>query len=247
MKTNFDSALEHVLILEGGWIDHSSNPEGATMKGVSLMTFRRFYGPHKTKQNLKDITYDQLSQIYHTCFWDKCRCDDLPTGIDYLVFDAAVQSGPVKSIGWLQVSVGVDNDDGMGGPTISKVITHDPIQVIDLTCNQRLAFLRSLSTWHDFKKGWKRRVESVRASAVRMVQESVNGSSSTSAAFNYPIIKLSDSGPWVEKIQKHLGIADNGVFDNQTLDALILWQKNHGLEPDGIAGRNTYRVMGLVG
>ncbi len=41
MKRNFKKALKHVLVHEGGWADHPKDPGGATMKGVTLATYRR--------------------------------------------------------------------------------------------------------------------------------------------------------------------------------------------------------------
>ena len=52
MKKNFKSALEHVLVHEGGWADHPEDPGGATMKGVTLITFRRHFGEKKTFEML---------------------------------------------------------------------------------------------------------------------------------------------------------------------------------------------------
>lgn len=34
---------------------------------------------------------------------------------------------------------------------------------------------------------------------------------------------------------------------NGTEAALRAWQEANGLAPDGIAGRNTYRALGLIG
>lgn len=40
MDRNFQRALSLVLKHEGGWADHPSDPGGATMRGVTLATFR---------------------------------------------------------------------------------------------------------------------------------------------------------------------------------------------------------------
>jgi lysozyme family protein len=43
MKDNFESSQQQVLVHEGGWADHPKDPGGATMKGVTLMTFCRHF------------------------------------------------------------------------------------------------------------------------------------------------------------------------------------------------------------
>jgi len=166
MEINFKSSLQHVLTHEGGWSDNPKDPGGATMKGVTLAVYRGQFGADKGKDDLRNITDQQLEQIYRTGYWGKCRCDQLPAGIDYAVFDAAVNSGPGRSAKWLQAAVGADQDGGIGPATLSKLEGHDPIQVIGLICDSRLAFLRSLSNWSTFGKGWGSRVEGVRITAL---------------------------------------------------------------------------------
>jgi len=46
----------------------------------------------------------------------------------------------------------------------------------------------------------------------------------------------------LRKIGYNPGIID-GVFGSQTLQAVIQFQKNNGLTPDGVIGANTYRVL----
>lgn len=42
MDRNFLRAFALVLRSEGGWSDNPADPGGATMKGVTLATFRRY-------------------------------------------------------------------------------------------------------------------------------------------------------------------------------------------------------------
>ena len=243
MERNFKDSLSHVLIHEGGWSDHPKDPGGATMKGVTLAVFRRHYGADQTKQNLHDITDEQLQNIYKTGYWDKCKCDDLPPGVDYAVFDAAVNSGPGRSAKWLQAAVGAAQDGAIGPNTLGKIDQNDPINVTNNMCDQRLRFLKSLSNWKTFGKGWGRRVEGVRATATVMA-----GGALPEVEVEEPFetTRNGSKGEWVKRLQGALGISADGVFGNQTESALKAWQDDHGLEVDGIAGRNTYRVLGLI-
>lgn len=169
MKTNFKSSLDRVLVHEGGWSDNPKDPGGATMKGVTLQTFRRYYGSGQSKQALRNISTEQLDHIYRKGFWDVCDGDQLPAGLDYCVFDAAVNSGPGNSIKWLQAAVGSKQDGGMGPNTLAKVKEHsDVVALINKTCDRRLDFLKSLKTWSTFGKGWENRVTEVRKTAISM-------------------------------------------------------------------------------
>lgn len=155
--TRFDICLSITLAYEGGWSDHPSDPGGATMKGVTLATFRRYY-PGATKADLRAITDAQVSRIYREGYWNVVRGDDLPAGVDLAVFDAAVNSGPMRAAKWLQGVVGVSQDGVIGPKTLTATKAHAAALVVGRFCDARLAFLRGLSTWPTFGKGWERRV-----------------------------------------------------------------------------------------
>ena len=76
MKDNFESSLKHLLPHEGGWSDHPADPGGATMKGVTLEVFREFKrNPHITKEELRNISDEDLATIYKKRYWDAVRAD----------------------------------------------------------------------------------------------------------------------------------------------------------------------------
>jgi len=170
MLSNWESALAHVLESEGGWSDHPADPGGATMKGVTLATYREYKrNPHITKDELRNISDAELSDIYKKGYWDKCRCDDLPSGIDYLVFDAAVNMGAGRSSKLLQESVGVTPDGGIGPITLAAVAAQDVNELIEKFSQEKEKFYRSLSTFETFGKGWLNRVAAVKTHANTML------------------------------------------------------------------------------
>jgi lysozyme family protein len=246
MQANFDKSLTLVLVHEGGWADNPRDPGGATMKGVTLAVFQRYYGAKRSKADLRAITDEQLKHIYKTGYWDKCKCDDLPLGVDYGVFDAAVNSGPGRAARWLQAAVGAAVDGGIGAHTLELVAAKAPSAIINDMLDRRLRFLRGLGTWSTFGRGWSRRVEGVRRDALAMAGSSA-ATPAAVPAMDYEVVKSGDRGPWVRKVQEVLGVHADGVFGPLTEKALQAWQSEHGLEPDGIAGRVTFRAMGLSG
>lgn len=169
-RENFASALSAVLKHEGGWADHPNDPGGATMKGVTLATYRR-YRPGATKAQLRNITDAELQRIYRDGYWDVIRGDDLPSGIDYAVFDFAVNSGPGRAAKYLQGVLGVARDGVIGPKTIAAAHAADPIKVITDLCDRRMAFLHRLSTWPVFGRGWSSRVRGVRQLALSLTAE----------------------------------------------------------------------------
>ena len=173
MKDNFESSLKHLLAHEGGWSDHPADPGGATMKGVTLQVFREFKrNPHITKEELRNISDEDLATIYKKRYWDAVRADELVSGFDYAVFDCAVNSGPGRAIKVLQACVGTTPDGGFGSVTMAAVAQFQGDVAKTLVkeyCEKRLDFLKSLKTFEVFGKGWERRVNEVEKTALEML------------------------------------------------------------------------------
>jgi len=173
VKENFPRALALVLKHEGGYSNHPKDPGGATMKGV----IQRVYDGYRQRKGLerrsvKRLESQELQDIYRQLYWNKIEGDELPAGLDYCVFDAAVNSGPGQAAKWLQRALNkVDGaklvDDGVIGPATLAAADIAPFDAVaDVMCGLRLAMLRRLKTWPTFGKGWQRRVDGVRAAAM---------------------------------------------------------------------------------
>lgn len=167
MRENFNACLAEVLRHEGGWSDHPKDPGGATMKGITLDTYRR-WRPGATKAQLRAITDAEVAAIYRKDYWDAVNADDLPAGLDLVAFDGAVNSGPSRGAKWLQAGVGAKQDGKVGPATIAAARACDTRTAVNRACDARLAFLKTLGTWPTFGKGWSRRVASVRSTALAM-------------------------------------------------------------------------------
>ena len=170
MRDNFPACLAEVLRHEGGWADNPKDPGGATMKGVTIGTYRAWKGRAVTKDELRRIPDSEVAAIYRAWYWQPVRGDDLPAGLDLVAFDAAVNSGPSRGAKWLQKAVGVTQDGHIGPATIVAAKRTDAALAVNRACDARMAFLRSLGTWPTFGKGWTRRVDSVRAVALAMAK-----------------------------------------------------------------------------
>jgi lysozyme family protein len=116
---------------------------------------------------VRDLTVDQAGQIYKSRYWDVCRCDELPAPLALVVFDGAVNSGPGRSIQWLQGAVGAAVDGGFGPNTLAAVnvavATHGAVSVAAAILNTRLSFLEGLPTFEVYGRGWTNRVNDLRA------------------------------------------------------------------------------------
>jgi lysozyme family protein len=169
--STFDEALRRLLAHEGGYTNHPSDPGGPTNFGITIHDYRKYAKPHATAADVRAMKIEQAKAIYRAKYWNAMRCDELPAGVDYCVFDYGVNSGTGRAPKVLQRVVGV-RDDGMIGPvTVAAVRARDPKAVVTAICDERLAFLQRLRTWPVFGKGWSRRVAEVRSVGMRMATE----------------------------------------------------------------------------
>lgn len=189
MKQNYKACLSHVLKWEGGWSDHPKDPGGATMKGITLHTYSSFLSRPATKQELRNIPEAHVQAIYRKNYWDAIRGDDLPSGLDLVTFDAAVNSGPGRGARWTQEAVGTVADGKVGPNTLMAIRRTNVERAINDACDERMGFLKRLSTWATFGNGWTRRVDDTRAAALEMVAVPVKAPSSGLGAIIAAIIK----------------------------------------------------------
>ena len=168
MNGNFDKALEYVLQSEGGFSDHKDDPGGMTNLGVTKAVWEEWVGHEVTEKTMRSLTPADVKPLYKRKYWDKVCGDDLPSGLDYCCFDAAVNSGAGRAVKWLQGVVGVDVDGALGPKTLAAVRAFNRDQAISDYCKRRLSFLTDLPTWKTFGKGWTARVIKVEQSALKM-------------------------------------------------------------------------------
>lgn len=161
--SNYRQCLNWVLGSEGGWSDDPRDPGGATMKGITQTVYNAYRVSRSLPvQTVHLISDDELQAIYKMQYWDKVDGDDLPIGLDYCVFDAAVNSGVIRAIQWLQTILGCKPDGVIGLETSAYIkMIFDVPSTIARYDAQRVSFLERLRTWNVFGKGWSNRVNLV--------------------------------------------------------------------------------------
>jgi lysozyme family protein len=171
MKSSFAAALARVLAHEGGYSNHPDDPGGPTKFGITLADYRRFAKADAGPADVRAMLLDDAKLIYRARYWAVLRCDELPAGLDYAVFDYGVNSGVSRAAKVLQRIVGVDDDAVIGPVTLAAVTRRDAPALIEALCDERLTFLKSLKTWRVFGGGWGRRVAEVRTIALAMARK----------------------------------------------------------------------------
>jgi lysozyme family protein len=169
MKDNFAAALAHVLLSEGGYVNNPKDPGGMTNLGCTKAVWEEFVGHPVSETDMRELTPADVAPLYKRKYWDKVAGDDLPAGLDYCVFDAAINSGPGRAAKWLQEVAGVNADGSIGPATLKAIDAFSPLEIIAQYNDKRLQFLESLPTFATFGKGWSNRVSSVQSIASQQV------------------------------------------------------------------------------
>jgi lysozyme family protein len=150
----FDAAFHKLLGHEGGYVNHPSDPGGATNWGITERVARAngYTGPMQT------LPVSVAQSIYRSQYWTPIRADDLPAELRYAVFDAAVNSGNAQAVRWLQRAVGVRDDGVIGSQTLAAARARPADEVLRRMLSQRLRFMTDLKNWPSFSRGWARRI-----------------------------------------------------------------------------------------
>jgi lysozyme family protein len=172
MRITYAPTMKKIRKSEGGYVNHPKDPGEATNEGVTQAVYDEYRtSENLTKRSVKWITEDEVNEIYKTRYADKVRYDDLPAGVDYATLDGAVNSGVSRGAKWLQSSLGVTSDGVVGAKTIAAAEKADAIKTVKSMCAKRMSFLRGLTIFSTFGKGWTSRVARVEAEAVAMAME----------------------------------------------------------------------------
>jgi len=154
----------------GRLVNHPADPGGHTRLGITLATLRRHRNePGLGPDALERLTLAEIKDIYYLHYWLPVRADELPRGLDYAVFDCAVNSGPRRAAQLLQAALGeaAGRADGIIGPqTVAAARAADVRETIREFSFRRQAFLALLPHAAVFGRGWRRRVEEVERMAL---------------------------------------------------------------------------------
>jgi len=169
MLSNWQKSFELMLKSEGGYVNNPADPGGRTNLGVTQATWENWVGRPSDEAEMRSLTADKVEPLYKKKFWDAVRGDELPVGLDYLVFDFGVNAGPGRAIKVMQSAVGVTPDGGFGPLTLAAVQAIDPVELIEKFSQAKEDFYRSLGTFATFGKGWLNRVADVKVKANSML------------------------------------------------------------------------------
>jgi len=169
----FDSAVEKLLELEGGFAPADNNA-GAVNFGITQQ-FLRSIGRPATVEDVRALTREEAIALYREYFWDRLRIGEIrDQRVAEMLFFAAVNMGPRYPIRYLQEALrelrrlrDVQVDGAIGPQTLSALNGLGPngTRAVVLSLKQKLqARYRDLAErnpalYGDDLRGWLARLE----------------------------------------------------------------------------------------
>jgi len=177
MISNWDKSFDMVIAHEGGFTNDERDPgnklldgrKGSTMLGCTQANWEKYIGHEVTQDDMKALKKEDVKPLYKRDYWDAVRGDDLPAGVDYAVFDFAINAGPAAARKMIQKALGVTADGSIGPATMKAIQEAEGKDLLDKFSHSKEAFYKSLPTFQTYGKGWLKRVADVQTSASTML------------------------------------------------------------------------------
>jgi lysozyme family protein len=129
---SFKDAFDHIIKIEGTkFTNHPDDRGGPTKFGITLLVLREFrQNKLLGADDIKALKIFEAMEIYKVMFWDLLSLDKVEDPrIGLVIFDYAVNSGPVRAIELVQVSINkaapwlrkVPEDGVMGAGTLAAL------------------------------------------------------------------------------------------------------------------------------
>ena len=143
----FPRVMAFIQQWEGGYVNHPSDPGGATNMGITIGTLSRWLGRKASIEEVKNLTREVANQIYREYYW-------VPSGAseaqDYRTALLLMDSGVLHGVGAPQAWV--------------KEYGYNPWKI----AARRLRVYTGSDNWATFGRGWTNRVAAL---LVEMGQE----------------------------------------------------------------------------
>lgn len=137
MQTDWQAGINFVLEQEGLYDVNPADPGGETFRGISRKNWAEWLGWQKVdgwkkvpgfpQNTLNDpALLESVKNFYKVNFWDRAKCDYLPTFFAIALFDSAVNQNVEPAVTIMQRALKVKDDGIIGEMTIAAANTAPP-------------------------------------------------------------------------------------------------------------------------
>lgn len=134
---------------EGGFVNDLADSGGATNKGVTLETYRKYCKTKKKRypsvEDLKNITEDEVIDILKMFYWNPCKGDLINNqSIANLIVNSVWGSG-LGYIKKIQETIGVKPDGIVGPKTLNVINSSNQEEIFEKLWNRRKKFFEDIT------------------------------------------------------------------------------------------------------
>jgi lysozyme family protein len=149
--------IDHILIREGGYVDHAADKGGPTNYGITQATLSQWRG------NVRTLSRDEAKRIYRKRYIEDPGYLAIASDqVRSLVVDCAVNHGVSRATKLLQQAAHVFPDGKLGPVTVAAVNRMTPAALYRRVCAQRARLYGEIITKNPsqavFAAGWMNRL-----------------------------------------------------------------------------------------
>lgn len=158
--------ISHFKKWEGGYANDPDDTGGCTMIGVTIATFRKYFGKEKTCEDLKNITDEEWLEIFKKGYWNPWKADQIENqSIAQLCVDMGWGSGVKTAIKKVQSCLGLKADGIVGPKTLAALNAKDTVTTFRRLWSMRYSWFRDIAKKGNnqkFLNGWLRRLNDIK-------------------------------------------------------------------------------------
>lgn len=151
---------------EGGYANDPDDKGGCTMMGVTIATYKKYFGKSKTCEDLKKITDDEWLEIFKKGYWTPWKADEIKNqSIAQLCVDMGWGSGTKTAIKKVQACLGCKADGIVGPITLAALNAAPSVGIFRKLWVMRYNWLQQIAKVGNNKKflrGWINRLNDIK-------------------------------------------------------------------------------------
>jgi len=155
--------ISAVIKREGGFVNDPDDMGGPTNFGITQRMLASWRGHPVDVEEVKNLQPEEAKAIYRKVFWIDPGFTKLPgENVQSVMFDSAVNHGPMTAIKLLQRAVGAFEDGILGPKTIASATIWNPQRLCMRILAARVRYYGRIVSDHPaqskFAAGWADRV-----------------------------------------------------------------------------------------